>query len=151
MQALDEGINAIGTVLEERMAHKRRIMEGWRKRKEEAARQEHTLLDEIAELELALKVLRRVLGKPSAQEVFGGLDMMRFRTQTVAESCYEIISQKGGRAKVTEIIDILIAAGKLKDDRRIAYGTAVKSMERDERFVKVGRGEYGLTEIEEAL
>lgn len=151
MQTPDEGMDGIEAMLEERIAEKRRVMERWQKKKEQAAQREHTLRDEIGELELALKVLRRVVGKPSAEEAYSALDMMRFSTQTVAESCYEIIRDKGGRAKVTEIIDILIAAYKLKDDRRIAYGTAVKSMERDERFVKVGPGEYGLAETQEAL
>jgi len=151
MQEFEDSIDAIEAAMENRIAEKRASLARWQKKKEEAAREEEAVLNEIGELELALNVLRRVLGKPTPDGLFGALDMMRFRSQTVAQSCYEIISEKGGRAKVTEIIDILIGAGKLKDDRRIAYGTAVKSMERDERFVKVGPGEYGVTETEEAL
>ncbi|MGB5932970.1 MAG: hypothetical protein WBH57_07880 [Anaerolineae bacterium] len=151
MQEFEDSIDAIEAAIKDQMGEKRAVAARWRDRKELAAQQEEAALNEIGELELALRVLRRVLGKPTPEGLFGGLDMMRFRTQTVAESCFEIISQKGGRAKVTEIIDILIAAGKLKRDRRIAYGTVVKSMERDERFVKVGPGEYGLAETEEAL
>jgi len=151
MRGFEDSIEAIEGAIKARIAEKRALAVRWREKKEEAARQEEAVLEEVGELELALNVLRRVVGKPTRDDLFGGLDMMRFRTQTVAESCYEIIGQKGGRAKVTEIIDILIAAGKLKDDRRIAYATAVKSMERDERFVKVGAGQYGLAEAEEAL
>lgn len=151
MRGFEDSIDAIEAVIRDRIAEKRDLLVRWREKKEEAARQEEAVLKEVGELELALGVLRRVLGKPTPDHLFGGLDMMRFRTQTVAQSCFEMITEKGGRAKVTEIINILIAAGKLKDDRRIAYGTAVKSMERDARFRKVGKGEYGLAGTEEAL
>lgn len=151
MRGFEDSVDAIEAAITDRIAEKRALLVRWREKKEEAARQEEMVLGEIGELELALSVLRRVLGKPTPDQLFGGLDMMRFRTQTVAQSCLEIIRQKGGRAKVTEIINVLIAAGKLKDNRRIAYATVVKSMERDERFRKVGKGEYGLVEAEEAL
>lgn len=143
MADLDESLEAIENAIGDRIDGKRLEASRWRTTREEAAEREQTILKEVAELELAINVLRRLLGKPSQNELFGGLDMMRFRSQTVADSCFEIMAAKGGRAKVTDIIDILIEAGKLKDDRRIAYSTAVKSMDRDERFVKVGRGEYG--------
>jgi len=146
MHELDDSTEAIEAAIGDQIGEKRALAVRWGEKKQEAARQEEAVLKEIGELELALSVLRRVLGKPTPDELFGGLDMMRFRSQTVAQSCFEIIEGKGGRAKVTEIIDILIAAGKLKDDRRIAYGTVVKSMERDERFRKVGKGQYGLAE-----
>jgi hypothetical protein len=149
VQELEGSVEAIETVIKDRIAEKQVLVDRWRQRKTHAAEREEAALQEVGELELALSVLHRVLGKPTADELFGALDMMRFRRQTVADSCFEIVREKGGTAKVTEIIDILIEAGKLKDDRRIAYGTAVKSMERDERFTKVGRGEYGLAERED--
>jgi hypothetical protein len=146
MKEFEGTIDSIEAAIGDRIAEKRALAVRWRDKKEEAGREEEAALREVAELELALNVLRRVVGKPTPDEQFGGLDLMRFRNQTVAQSCLEILEARGGRAKVTDIIDILIAAGKLKDDRRIAYGTAVKSMERDERFTKVGRGEYGLAD-----
>ena len=149
MEQVDESIDAIEAVLGERIAEKRRLAARWRGRKRRAEAREEAALKELGELQLALSVLRRVLGKPTPTGLFDGLDMMRLRTQTVADSCFEIVGEKGGTAKVTEIIDILIAAGKLKDDRRIAYATVVKSMERDDRFTKVGRGEYGLAASED--
>lgn len=149
MHGFDDSIEVIEAAIRDQIAEKRALAGRWREKKQEAARQEEAVLREIGELELALSVLRRVLGKPTPDELFGGLDMMRFRSQTVAQSCFEIIQGKRGTAKVTEIIDMLISAGKLKEDRRIAYGTVVKSMERDERFTKVGRGEYGLAETEQ--
>lgn len=148
MHEFDDSIEAIEEAIRNQIAEKRALAVRWGEKSQDAGRQEEAVLEEVGELELALSVLRRVLGKPTPDDLFGGLDMMRFRSQTVAQSCFEIIQAKGGRAKVTEIIDILIAAGKLKDDRRIAYGTAVKSMERDERFRKVGRGEYGFAMAE---
>ena len=150
MKELDESLEAIERVMRERIADKRRQMTRWHQRKEGAARREEALLKELSELELAVSVLRRVVGKPTPPDLFGALDTRRLREQTVADSCFDIIRERGGRAKVTEIIDILIAAGKLKEDRRIAYATVVKSMERDERFTKVGRGEYGLAETQAA-
>ena len=150
MKKLDESLEAIEKVMRERIADKRRQMARWHRRKEDAARREEMLLKELSELELALSVLRRVIGKPTPPDLFGALDTRRLRGQTVADSCFDIIRQRGGRARVTEIIDMLIAAGKLKDDRRIAYATVVKSMERDDRFAKVGRGEYGLAETQVA-
>lgn len=146
MEEFADTIDSIEAAIRDQIAEKRSLATRWREKKEEAAHQEDVALKEVAELELGLNVLRRVVGKPTPDDQFGGLDLMRFRNQTVAQSCLEIVQAKGGAAKVTDIIDILIAAGKLKDDRRIAYGTAVKSMERDERFTKVGRGEYGLAD-----
>lgn len=151
MREFEDTIDSIEAAIRDQIAEKRALAARWREKKEEAAHQEDLALKEVAELELGLNVLRRVVGKPTPDDQFGGLDLMRFRNQTVAQSCFEIVEAKGGRAKVTDIIDILIAAGKLKDDRRIAYGTAVKSMERDERFTKVGRGEYGLADGAEEL
>jgi hypothetical protein len=151
MREFEDTIDSIEAAIRDQIAEKRNLALRWRERKEEAAHEEEAALTEVGELELALNVLRRVVGKPTPDDQFGGLDLMRFRSQTVAKSCFEIIEARGGTAKVTDIIDILIAAGKLKDDRRIAYGTAVKSMERDERFRKVGRGEYGLADVAEEL
>ncbi len=144
MKDFGDTFQAIEEVLSLKVARRQKDLEYWQKVKEDAAHEEDAVLRDIGEMELALNVLRRVVGKPAMQEAFPGVDILRFRTQTVAESASEVMEQRGGRAKVGEIIDVLMQAGKLKPNRRIAYSTVLKILDRNKRFVKLGPGTFGL-------
>ena len=144
MKDFGDILQAVEEVLSLKVARRQKDLEYWQKMKEDAAREEDAVLQDIGEMELALNVLRRVVGKPAMHEAFPGIDILRFRTQTVAESALEMMESQDGRAKVREITDALMRAGKLKPNRRIAYSTVLKILDRDDRFVRIGPGTYGL-------
>lgn len=144
MQDFSDTFDTIEAVLNDRIKERRKDLERWQRIKTEAVSEEDAVLRDISEMELALNVLRRVMGKPMLEEPFPSLDILRFQTQTIAQSALDIMEEKGGKAKIGEITDLLIRAGKLKSDRRISYGTVLRIVSRDARFVRLEPGTYGL-------
>jgi len=123
----------------------RRDLAKWQTQREEAEREEEACLRQIAEMEMAIAVLRRSIGLESAPPGTDQLDNTRFRSQTISQSCMDMMRSGGGRAKVADIAKALMSAGKLKNKRN-AYSTVVKTLDRDARFERVGVGEFALVE-----
>ena len=101
------------------------------------------MLVDIGEMELALNVLRRIMGKPIRSQDFSGAELLRYRGQTIAQSSLDIMNERDGKAGIKDIVDILIKSGKIKSNRRVAYSTILKILSRDKRFVRIERGIYG--------
>lgn len=144
-------INTLEKLLRQKIRAKKKDLMVWRAQREEAAQQEEQCLREISEMELAIAVFRRAFGMEAEVPPTEELDALRFRTQTIAQSCLDIMRQNNGRARVTDMTTILVRAGKLKDYRR-GYAIVTKTLDRDERFRRSGRGEFEIAESrEEAL
>ena len=71
---------------------------------------------------------------------------------TIGDGAEALMRASGGRAKMTDLIADLIRAGKMKRGRaRANYGTLGSTLARHpNRFVKVGPGEWSLTEARPA-
>ena len=141
-------ISALQGVVQRKIRAKKKELAVWRSQLEEAARQEEQCVREISEMELAIAVFRRALGLEAEAPPTHELDILRFRSQTIAESCLDIMRASGGRARVTEITKILLRAGKLKE-YRTGYAIVTKSLDRDVRFRRSGRGEFEIADSQE--
>ncbi len=73
------------------------------------------------------------------------LDVLRYRNQTIAESCLDIMRRNGGRARVTDITRTLLRAGKIRN-YRTGYAVVTKALDRDDRFRRMGPGEFEIAE-----
>jgi len=135
--------------VEELLGHKIRVkkkeLARWQLQREQAAHNEERCVREISEMEMAIAVFKRAIGLETEAPSTDEIDGLRFRTQTVAQSCIDIMGKAGGRARVTHILKTLMRAGKLKSYRS-GYATITKTLDRDERFRKVARGEFELAE-----
>jgi len=140
-----DAIQTVEKVLAQRIRAKKKELLQYQAEREEAERREATCLTEISEMELAVSVFRKAFGLESQAPTTAGLDRLKLRTQTVRQSCIEIMKGSGGRAKVTDITRALIGAGKLRNYRG-GYATVTKTLDRDDRFRRVGKGEFELVE-----
>ena len=139
---------AVGTlerVLAQKIRGKQKELGEWQARREEAARNEEQCLREIAEMELAVAVFRRAFGLEAGAPPTEDLNVLRYRSQTVANSAFDIMRENGGRARVVDITKILVRAGKIKASRS-AYSTVTKTLDRDDRFEKVSAGTFKIAE-----
>jgi len=139
---IQTAVESVEKGLSQQIKLKNRELADWQGRRQEAEIKEEQLVREITEMEMAIAVLRRSLGLDAAPPSTDQLETIRFRNQTVAQSCIEIMQVNDGRSRVADITKILIAAGKLRG--RSAYSTVVKTMDRDGRFRKSGRGVFEL-------
>ena len=131
-------------ILGQKIRARQKDLAHWRMQREEAAQKEEECLKSIAEMEMAIAVFRRALGLASEAPPTDELDVLRYRSQTVAQSCLDIMRSTGGRAKVTDMTRVLVRAGKLRN-YRTGYATVTKTLDRDQRSVKIGRGEYAIS------
>jgi hypothetical protein len=136
-------IETVEKVLGNKIRLKKKELAQWQSRREEAVRNEEECLREISEMEMAIAVFRKAIGLEAEAPPTDEIDVLRFRSQTVAESCGYIMSKSGGRARVTDILRMLLRAGKLKNYRS-GYATITKTLDRDGRFRRVGKGEFAL-------
>lgn len=144
----NEATTAIGTlerVLTQKIRGKKKELAQWQARLQEAARNEELCLREISEMEMAIAVFRRAFGLESEVPPTDELDILRYRNQTIAESCLDIMRKNGGRARVTEITRTLLKAGKIRN-YRTGYAVVTKTLDRDERFRRKGRGEFEIAD-----
>ena len=140
-----EAILTLERVLSQKIRAQQRELATWRQKREEASGKEDECLRTISEMEMAISVFRRALGLQSEVPPTDELDVLRYRSQTVSQSAYEIMQSAGGRARVTDITKVLLRAGKLKDSR-IGYAVVTKALDRANQFRKVGRGEYSIVD-----
>lgn len=138
-----DAILTLEKVLGEKIRGRQRELETWRQKREEASQKEEECLRDISEMDMAIAVFRRAVGLHADVPPTDELDVLRYRNQTVAQSAYDITRNAGGRARVTDITKTLVRAGKLKDSR-VGYATVTKTLDRDQRFRKAGRGEYAI-------
>ncbi len=68
-------------------------------------------------------------------------------TMTIADIAAAVMRDQGGQAAARQLIDVLRGAGKLTgSDDRTAYNVVAATLDRQrDRFKKVGRGVWGLT------
>ena len=137
-------------VLGNKIRLKKKELAQWQSRREEAVRNEEQCLREISEMEMAIAVFRKAIGLEAEAPPTDEVDVLRFRSQTVVQSCGYIMSKSGGRARVTDILKMLLRAGKLKNYRR-GYATITKTLDRDARFRRVARGEFELVATPDEL
>ena len=142
-------IEAVENALSQKIKDQQKELLRWQAQREEAEAGEEGCLRQIAEMELAIAVVKRSVGLYGFVPRTEQLDSIRYRSQTIAQSCWEIMRASGGRAKVKDITKALKDAGKVKG--RSAYSTVVKTLDRDERFTRVGVGEFALTEPTQIL
>ena len=140
-------VESVEKGLTQRIKARSKELSHWQAQREEAERREQQCAREITEMEMAMAVLRRSLGLDAPAPSTEQLDLIRLRSQTVVLSCIEIMRANGGKGRVADITKTLIAAGKLRG--RSAYSTVIKTMDRDSRFHKTGRGEFALANSEE--
>lgn len=88
------------------------------------------------------------LGWESGVPPTDDLNVLRYRSQTIASSAFDIMCESGGRARVIDITKTLVKAGKLRATRT-AYSTVTKTLDRDERFTKAGAGTYRFADLPE--
>ena len=138
---VSDAVLTLEKVVAQKIRTKKKELAQWRVQREEAARNEEQCLRDVSEMELAIAVFRRAIGLEAEAPSTDELDLLRLRSQTIAESCLDIMRRSGGRSRVTEIVKLLFQAGKLKN-RRTGYATVTKTLDRDERFRRVGRGEF---------
>ena len=143
MNNLKESADTLESVLIDKIKQRHKDLDHWRDIKTQATREEEAVLVDIGEMELALNVLRRIMGKPIRSQDFSGAELLRYRGQTIAQSSLDIMNERDGKAGIKDIVDILIKSGKIKSNRRVAYSTILKILSRDKRFVRIERGIYG--------
>ena len=143
-------ILTVEKLLGHKIRAKRKELARWQLQKEQAVHNEERCVREISEMEMAIAVFKRAIGVHAEAPSTDEIDDLRFRTQTVAQSCIDIMSKAGGRARVTHILKKLMRAGKLKSYQS-GYATITKTLDRDERFRKVARGEFELAETPDEL
>jgi hypothetical protein len=91
------------------------------------------------ELEKSLAVYQDVMGvgqASSAPDVPEG---------TIADVAFKVLRELGGPRTVNDLVSELQSLGKLKGggtSGRADYGTLYQALNRDSRFVRVGRGEF---------
>ena len=134
-------ITTLETVLAQKIRVKKRELTDWRTRREEAAKREEMCLREISEMEMAIAVFKRAFGLEAEPPPTDELYLLRYRSQTIAQSCFDMMRETGRPAKVVDLTKALLRAGKLKN-YRTGYAIVTKTLDRDERFRKSGRGEY---------
>lgn len=147
--ATSQSEGAIGTlerVLAQKIRAKQKELMQWQTQREEASRNEEHCLREISEMELAIAVFRRAFGLESDAPPTDDLNVLRYRSQTIASSAFDIMRESGGRARVVDITKTLIKAGKLKPTRT-AYASVTKTLDRDDRFTKAGPGTYQIIDL----
>ncbi|MBA3688506.1 MAG: hypothetical protein H0W81_06735 [Chloroflexi bacterium] len=121
---------------------------------------------ELSELEIAVRVYRRfsetvvptarprqepqvrpdqqVTARPSGNGTSGTLD--RLEGVPVAEAAERVLRFLGGEADSSKMRELLINRGGLRPDHN-SYGYLLKQMRtKPDRFVKIGRGRWALTE-----
>ena len=138
-----DAILTLEKVLSRKIRARQKDLASWRRKREEASRNEGECLREISEMEMAIAVFRRALGLHSDVPPTDEIDVLRYRSQTVAQSAEDIMRGAGDRARVVDITKTLVRAGKLKDSR-VGYAVVTKALDRSERFKKVGKGEYSV-------
>ena len=140
----NEAILTLEKVLSQKIRARQRELAEWRHKREEASQKEEDCLRDISAMEMAIAVFRRALGLQAEVPPTDELDVLRYRSQTVAQSAEDIMRGVGGRARVVDIAKTLVRAGKLKSNR-VGYAIVTKALDRSDRFEKVGKGEYSIT------
>ncbi len=133
-QMLEGGLLGKINAKQKRLAKLRRQLES-------LIQEESDCVQEIAQMENAIAVFQSALGLGSDATRRNGVDAHRYLSQTVGQSAYDIMQMNNGRARVVEILKILLEAGKVKKYNS-GYSTIKKTLDRDRRFEKVGKGEY---------
>lgn len=124
----------------------------WVQKRLQAERQLREIDSNLAALEGTLKVYKGQTGEIGS--VIASSVQFRFENLSVPDSCELILKEKGGQAKVTDVLKILKDAGKIKNSRT-GYAQVFDAMRGDSlgRFKKIGRGEFALVEspVEEGV
>ncbi len=95
------------------------------------------------ELDRSLAVYRKVMG------IGEGAIAVEAPEGTIADVALKVLIDKGGPRSVGYLVSELQALGKLKGggtSGRADYGTVYQAISRDDRFVKVGKGEFSPVE-----
>lgn len=148
MKGGTSAIETLEKVLTQKIRAKKKELADWQTRREEAAKREESCLREISEMEMAIAVFKRAFGLEAEAPPTDELYLLRFRSQPIAQSCLDMMRQRGDRAKVVDLTKVLVRAGKLKN-YRTGYATVTKTLDRDKRFNKSGPGEYEIAKSPE--
>jgi len=120
------------------------------RRAEDIRRQRAELRGRIADLAHTLDVYRNVMGiqgprrEPEAPQA---VSYTVRRGGTIADVVQSILEQRGSPMQVSDLVEALHALGKLHgggEAGRGDYGTVYRTLTRDRRFEKTGRGEFRL-------
>ena len=77
------------------------------------------------------------------------VNVTRIKRRRIADIAAGLLHDSGGRARVVDLVHQFQAMGRLSGDRRSAYGTLVKTLQRyPQRFRHSARGEFTLLEDE---
>lgn len=104
-------------------------------------------------LNAAIDAIREIMGAPApgtstrSKAQTQSRAAKKPRTGTVATIAYEYIRNHGGPMKVADVVKMLSAVGKFKSpDARSNYGTVYGTLNADDRFVRVGEGQFEIRE-----
>lgn len=105
------------------------------------------LLARLGEVEVTLRVLRRLHGEPDLPP--GTLPLHELQAMTVARACERLLQTRGGEASAIFLVRSLEDAGKFSRGTRSAhYGTLVRTLKRrPQTFFQPSTGRWGLVEM----
>ncbi len=105
------------------------------------------LLVRLGEVEVTLRVLRRLHGEPDLPP--GTLPLHELQAMTVARACERLLQARGGEAPAIFLVRSLEDAGKFRRGTRSAhYGTLVRTLRRrPQTFFQPSTGRWALVEM----
>lgn len=120
--------------------------EEWKQKKSEVDFHIRELDRQIAALKTTLRTYLQSIGVPQPVEASIQFDSARFRRMTVLDAVAYILTESGGKARISDIRKTLLEAKKLRNPRT-AYNHIRGAADRDPRgrFQLLGDGWIGLT------
>lgn len=105
------------------------------------------LLARLGEVEVTLRVLRRLHGQPDLPPTT--LPLRDLEGMTVARACERLLERRGGEAPAIFLVHSLEDSGKFKHGTRSAhYGTLVRTLKRrPDTFYQPSTGHWALVEM----
>jgi predicted ATPase len=140
-------MDALEQQLQQQISEISKEKEKWESKRREADEQLSIIERDISNFQSALAAYRRRIGKETNKPVQTTLDSKRFQDKTYIESFKIIAKENGGRIKITDAVQALKEAGRIKPEVKNPYGMVSTMLLRSKKyFKKSGTGEYRLIE-----